>query len=113
MRIDYTNGYYEGEVNYKEEHHGKGKFIYKSGDKYIGEYRNNKMWGKGTYYFSNGTIYEGEWVDNAREGKVTNNDGSYYSGYFEDEYNVIGVVYVDVDGEMIFGEIVDGEFYEL
>ena len=35
MRIDYNNGYYEGEVNYKEEHHGKGKFIYKSGDKYI------------------------------------------------------------------------------
>ena len=33
MRIDYTNGYYEGEVNYKEEQHGKGKFIYKNGDK--------------------------------------------------------------------------------
>ena len=37
MRIEYTNGYYEGEVNYNKEHHGKGKFIYKSGDKYIGE----------------------------------------------------------------------------
>ena len=47
------------------------------------------------------------------DGKVTNNDGSYYSGYFEDENNVIGVVYVDKEGEMIFGEILDGEFYEL
>ena len=50
MRIDYTNGHYEGEVNSKEEHHGRGKFVYNSGDKYIGEYRNNKMCGRGTYY---------------------------------------------------------------
>ena len=47
------------------------------------------------------------------DGKVTKNDGSYYSGYFEDENNVIGVVYVDKEGEMIFGEILNGEFYLL
>ena len=64
--------------------------------------------------YTNG-YYECEWKDDSwcGEGKVTNNDGSYYSGYFEDENNVIGVVYVDKEGEMIFGEILDGEFYEL
>ena len=37
----------------------------------------------------------------------------YNNGYYEGENNVIGVVYVDVDGEMYFGEILDGEFYLL
>ena len=132
MRIDYTNGYYEGEVNYNNEHHGKGKFIYKSGDKYIGEYRNNKMWGKGTYYFSDGTIYEGEWVDNAREGhgKVSYPDGSYYEGEWKNnqrngygkEVNRNGQYegyfkFDEVRGEgkltLISGDIIEGNFYTL
>ena len=132
MRIDYTNGYYEGEVNYKEEQHGKGKFIYKNGDKYIGEYRNNKMWGKGTYYFSDGTIYEGEWVDNAREGhgKMTDPDGSYYEGEWKNnqrngygkEVNRNGQYegyfkFDEVRGEgkltLISGDIIEGNFYTL
>lgn len=88
MRIDYTNGYYEGEVNSKEEHHGRGKFVYNSGDKYIGEYRNNKMCGRGTYYFSDGTIYEGEWLDNKKHGhgKMTYPDGGYYEGEWDNDH---------------------------
>lgn len=92
--------------------HGKGKLLFPDGRMFEGTFKNgNKVKGKETYDWG---YYEGEFKDDAwyGDGKVTNNDGSYYSGYFEDENNVIGVVYVDVDGEMYFGEIVDGEFFE-
>ena len=181
MIIDYTNGYYEGEVNSKEEHHGRGKFVYNSGDKYIGEYRNNKMCGRGIYYFSDCTIYDGEWLDNKKHGhgkmtypdggyyegewlddlmhgkgkfyspggvvydgafekgkklygkeiyswgyyegefkdnkwhgngKVIHNDGSYFTGTFEDSMNVMDVTYVEANGEISHGKIIDNEFIE-
>ena len=33
------------------------------GDKYVGEYGNNKRHGQGTYTFTNGTVVEGVWDD--------------------------------------------------
>jgi hypothetical protein len=44
-----------------------------SGDKYLGEFRNNKFDGQGTYYFSNGDIFVGKYIDN-----VPNGRGTYY-----------------------------------
>ena len=93
--------------------HGKGKMSYPDGIVFEGIFKNgNKVNGKETYDWG---YYEGEWkdVEWCGDGKVTKNDGSYYSGYFEDENNVIGVVYVDKEGKMIFGEILNGEFYLL
>ena len=36
--------------------HGSGKFYYKEGSYYDGEWQNNKMHGKGTLYYPNGSI---------------------------------------------------------
>jgi antitoxin component YwqK of YwqJK toxin-antitoxin module len=44
--------------------HGKGKFFYKEGSYYDGEWKNNKMHGFGTLYYPDGCIaYQGEWKD--------------------------------------------------
>ena len=42
--------------------HGKGVFYYNEGGKYIGEWKQNKMFGKGVLYYPNNEIaYDGEW----------------------------------------------------
>lgn len=41
----------------------------RSGNKYIGEFKNGKPNGQGTYTFANGTRYVGEWKDGKRNGK--------------------------------------------
>ncbi len=44
--------------------HGRGKFFYKEGSYYHGDWSNNKMHGIGVLYYPNATIaYEGEWKD--------------------------------------------------
>lgn len=41
---------------------GKGKFFYKEGSHYNGEWKDNKMHGKGLLYYANGKVaYDGEW----------------------------------------------------
>ena len=43
---------------------GKGTFHWKTGQKYIGEFRDNKRHGKGVMYYINGKInYSGEWIN--------------------------------------------------
>ena len=39
---------------------GKGIFYYNSGDRYEGDWKNDKIEGKGIYYFNNGDRYEGD-----------------------------------------------------
>ena len=37
--------------------HGQGTYTYaKSGNKYVSEYRNNKMHGQGTFTYANGKV---------------------------------------------------------
>lgn len=44
--------------------HGKGKFFYKEGSYYDGEWKENKMHGFGTLYYPDGRIaYQGEWKE--------------------------------------------------
>ena len=40
-----------------------------NGDKYVGEWRNDKMNGLGIMYYTNGTVYDGMWEDNMKHGK--------------------------------------------
>ena len=62
---------------------------HKKGDKYIGEYRNNKFHGTGTYYFApntkfvfSGNVYSGQWKNGAKHGlgTYTWSDGEKYEG---------------------------------
>ena len=50
---------------------GKGIFYYNNGEKYDGDWKENKKEGNGIYYYSNGSIYEGEWKDDKKEGNGT------------------------------------------
>ena len=83
----YSNGniMFEGYfINGKFE--GNGKYIFKDGSYYIGQWKNNLRNGKGIYYHSNGNIiYEGDYVNDKREGngKLAMEHGEYYIGQFK------------------------------
>lgn len=64
------NEKYEGEW-YDGNIHGKGKYFYRNGSVYEGQFYMNKREGYGTYTWNN-KYYEGEWKDNVMNGK-----GSY------------------------------------
>lgn len=49
-----------------------GTYYYYNGDKYTGEWMDDKKCGKGTYFYHNsGDMYEGEWNDNMKNGQGT------------------------------------------
>ena len=47
---------------------GYGVYIWESGEKYEGNWKNKKRNGQGTNYFVTGFVYEGEWLDDLRHG---------------------------------------------
>lgn len=47
---------------------GYGVYIYNSGMKYEGEWKNGKKYGKGTLTYPDGTKYEGKWENNRMHG---------------------------------------------
>lgn len=72
QRINYSDGYYYGEVQNGEEN-GFGVFTWNSGNRYEGEWLNGQMHGFGTMYYANGDKYEGYWKEHAKHGQ-----GAYY-----------------------------------
>jgi len=63
-----------------------GTYIYTNGDKYVGEFKDNKKHGQGTVTFTNGEKYVGEFKDNKRHGHGTyrHNSGNKYVGGYKD-----------------------------
>jgi hypothetical protein len=45
----------------KELLNGNGKMIYKNGDEFEGEWKDNKIEGNGKMIYKNGDVFEGEW----------------------------------------------------
>ncbi len=64
---------------------GYGIYVWEDGEKYDGEWQNNKRYGQGTNYFSTGARYEGAWKNDLRSGIGTNFgvDGSTKSGLWD------------------------------
>ena len=46
-----------------------GTYVWDDGDKYLGEWNNNKIHGQGTYTFADGEKYEGEFIDSKKHGQ--------------------------------------------
>ena len=64
---------------------GRGRLIFRRGDYFEGEFKNNKANGFGKYVNNNGEIYIGNWVDDKQEGKgeLILKNGSRYTGDFK------------------------------
>ena len=64
---------------------GKGTFLYPSGAKYQGSFKDGKIDGYGVLFFSKGDVYEGEWAKHYRQGKgkLTFKNGNVYNGDFQ------------------------------
>ena len=58
-KITYSNGdKYEGQFK-DDKYHGQGTKIYSNGDKYEGEFKDGKYHGQGTHTLKNGIKFEG------------------------------------------------------
>ena len=68
---------------------GQGTYSWASGEKYVGEWKDDKRHGQGTNTWASGEKYVGEWKDGKRHGQGTNTftDGTEQRGYYmNDEY---------------------------
>ena len=86
---------YHGEVQGGKKD-GQGYCVYKNGDRYEGNWKNDKKEGKGTYYFTQkGDIYKGYFLNDYPNGKgiYYYKNGDRYEGMFKDGKK---------DGECIF-----------
>ena len=81
---DQWDGNYEGqgEINYKD----RTKYIWKTRDCYIGEFKGGRLNGEGTLYNEDGGRYEGGWKDGWYKGQGTyyTKDGDKYTGQWDD-----------------------------
>ncbi len=66
--------------------HGQGTYTSPDGEKYIGEFEDNKKHGQGTYTWADGAKYVGGWKDNKQHGQgtLTYPDGTTKTGIWED-----------------------------
>ncbi len=88
---------------------GKGAYLYPSGAKYVGYFKNGKIHGEGTLFFSNGNKYTGDWINHYREGQGTLefSNGDIYTGEFRDSrINGFGTM-VFVKGDKYVGKWVN------
>jgi hypothetical protein len=85
-RYFYKNGdFYDGEFRFNVAK-GKGVYVHTvAGSIYKGEWDRDMRNGRGTYVFKNGSRYTGNWVDNQihGKGKMDFDVGAYYRGEFQ------------------------------
>lgn len=64
---------------------GKGTFVYPSGAKYIGDFKNGEIHGIGVCYYTNNSKYSGQWRNRYPEGKGTKtySDGTTRTGLWK------------------------------
>lgn len=95
--------------------HGTGTLQWykdnKPTDTYVGDYHHGKMYGKGKYTWLNGDKYEGEWEDEKRtKGKFTWANGNSYDGeWLLGKYFHGQGTYIWANGSRYAGGWVDGK----
>ena len=88
----------------------QGSQIFESGNKYVGEWKDNKKNGQGTYTRASGEKYVGEWKDDERHGQgtITWAGGDKYVGEFKDDERHGQGTWTFADGSKYVGEWKDG-----
>ena len=111
LKLEFGN--YIGQViNGKAE--GKGICNFFNGDRYEGEWKDNKKEGKGVYYWNRspwkGDVFEGEWKNNKKEGKGIYyfSDGDFYEGNWKNGKQDGKGIYYYSDGDIYDGEWKNG-----
>jgi len=87
-----------------------GTYTFPSGDKYVGEWKDDKRNGQGTYTYADGNKYVGQFKDDKRNGQGTFTfaNGNKYVGQFKDgEKNGQGT-FTWSDGDKFVGQFKDG-----
>ena len=83
----YKNGTtFSGKFLNEKFHKGRELYVGKwAGDKYLGDFKNNKKHGKGTYFWKNGNKYIGEWKNDKLHGTgtLTYKNGKINKGTWE------------------------------
>lgn len=71
---------------------GQGTYIWANGDKYIGEWKNDRKDGQGTYIWASGEKYTGEWKNDKRDGQGTyiQANGEKYVGKYQNDKPIKG-----------------------
>ena len=84
IRIFITQPYFTGELDDRNQPHGKGVFVTSNGEKFDGVWNHGTLEGVVKVTYSEGTFYEGEWENNNPngEGKKSYTDGQIYEGNF-------------------------------
>lgn len=75
---------------------GYGTILYRSGNKYQGEFNNGLKHGYGKFIWKSGSKYKGGWVQNMREGEgeeILTNGNRYVGQWQSDKKHGTGIVY--------------------
>ncbi|MDA9948798.1 hypothetical protein N9C16_05290 [Paracoccaceae bacterium] len=105
-----TGDKYVGE--YKDgQQHGQGTYTYASGDKYVGEFKDGQQHGQGTYTFANGDEYVGEYKNGKKHGQGTYTyaSGDKYVGEFKDGQQHGQGTYTSAEGDKYVGPYKDAK----
>ena len=91
---------------------GRGRLIFRKGDYFEGEFKNNKANGFGKYVNINGEIYIGNWVNDKQEGKgeLILKNGSRYIGEFKNGMENGKGKIIWNDSSFYEGDFVDNNF---
>ena len=101
---------YVGEFN-ENKKNGQGTYIFAQGNKYVGSYKDDEYHGLGTFTYVNGNKYIGEFKEGEMHGQGTftfANGDKYVGEYKDSKYNGQGT-YTYENGNKYVGEFKDGK----
>ena len=116
---DWTSGDNKGDKYIgewkKDKMHGQGMYIFANGDRYQGAWKEGKKHGPGIYLYLadnefKGDTYVGEYMDDIKNGQGTYiwKDGSKYTGNWLDNNQDGQGIYIYPDGRKEVGEFKNG-----